>query len=1188
MPLEKVILYGFKSFADKTEATLTPGITGIVGPNGCGKSNISDAIRWALGEQSAKSLRGHRMEDVIFHGSASRKPIGIAEVSLIFGNEDGVFQLPVNQVMVTRRLYRDGESEYLLNKTPAKLRDITDLFLGTGVHPKAYGMMDQERLAHVLTAKPVDRRLLIEEAAGISRYKHQRAEALAKLEATRQNLLRVRDVMEEVRRQLGTLERQAQRAKRYKALVAEREALEVAIWAAEYAALLGESRGTDALLAERRGSAERLQVTLSGQDAEMARLRESLMGEEGRLNELRLEAQKAEAALARLWERGNSLRAQMEEQREEAERLGQERDALLLRVETFRSDAGEKRQAHVVLLGQREAEEGVALEIEARLGALKEALGQARSVLGARRSEQIQLMERLSDFTIAIGGLRERRQQLSLRAERVRLERDATQAGSERLRERLEGLTRQRIDLSAALEALERERVGIRARQEEAARTKAREAERLGELRLELASVTSRREALELLDRQREGYDQGVKRIFEAKEAQRLGGILGTVADLIEVQPQAEIAVGAALGERLQWIVVDSFAHALAALQFLATTGGHATFFPLDSPEQHNGLPQPPPADGNGLVRELAQFVECPPAIMKIFHRLLDGVFLAPDLKTAEAAWRENGNRSYVTPAGEVLHALGWLARGQGGGEGGPDHSLLGRKRTIRQLNEARGHLEEQIRVGERRLAEVEEQLAALESERQSLDVRLRQLEEDALHLERDREEGIREEVRFDSLLKSLGQELSQIEAEDLLVARDLAGKEQELSRAEGAVARLAEEIGTLQVALQGQESQDEELSQTLTKARVEISSLTERCEATQREAAQLEERITETLTRIQQTEERRVMLEQRRIATKADLEANDAQAMELGRRRAATGEQVAAQAQVQQDLAARLRSMEQNRRETEGELTQATTLAHQAEMRLAELRVRQEDLERQSLQQHRLDPGELLARHDPERDLTASEQALREVEGKIAALEPVNLVADEEYQALQERFEYLRTQHDDLARSIKDLEQAIRGMTRTAQQRFLEALEKINANFQEIFQRLFEGGRAELRIIESEDELESGVELVAQPRGKRLQSVTLLSGGEKALTGLALLFAIFYYHPSPFCLLDEVDAPLDDANIHRFLRVLGELAAQTQFLIITHNRKTMEAADVLYGVTMQEPGLSQLVSVRLQAESPA
>ncbi|HXD95318.1 MAG TPA: chromosome segregation protein SMC [Candidatus Acidoferrum sp.] len=1180
MRLEAITLHGFKSFAEKTVVKVLPGITGIVGPNGCGKSNISESVRWALGEQSAKSLRGQRMEDLIFHGTGARKPIGLAEVELTFSN-DGTLSVPWSEIAVARRLYRTGESEYLLNKQPTRLRDILDLFAGTGANPRAYSVMDQDKLNHVLTAKPHERRVFIEEAAGIARYKQQRNETQGKLDAARQNLVRVRDVMDEVRRQLGSLERQAKKAQQYKALQSERRELALAMVAADFAGLSAQAEAMAQELTHLRDAEQGVRARQAGLAAREARQREILQTSEHRLSDLRQSVQKIQGELERLLERREQMGVQLQELGEEAARLDEE-----VRGATERLDAivGE-REAGLAALAEAERlaiERSAAVQtLESEVAGHRAGLASERDRLEALRLEQMRVAAERVDLMRQAGELRERQAQLGRRGERLAHELAEAQAEAELLTGQRATLESARDQAVTELTSLVAERERLAAALTDRAARLAEAEERLAQARLDLASRSSSRDAVRELELAREGYGAGVRAVFADGEAPSLGGVVGTVADLLEVEPGLERAVEAVLGERLQWVVVERFEHARAGVSWLRDRGhGSATFLPLEKLDY--GAPRPtPPA--NDLKWVVSHVTARTPGLLPY---LLGQVAVVEHLDQAEALWRRNGVvATYVTPTGEVLSPTGRL---RGGSEGSASpQSLLTRKRQLRELEDEVRRLTATVDSEQSAVAALAAEVATLRARLTGLEQSVQARQAERVASEKDLEQSVREHERVHRHLETIGAESRQVAGEAADTDALLAQLGQHIDAAVAAESRHEAVMAAARAAITAAQEAETTLVARLTAGRVELAGFAERTDALGRELARLDEMEADFTRRIDQGRLRQGQLSERRTWLTAERERTDVAARDVAGERDRREDEARQAGESHQGLVDELRVIEDEARIVQSEVNRLISAIHEIELKATEGRVRREELAQEAYRTYGVEATALRDLHDPTRDLVPVRERLTDLDERLEAIGPVNLVADEEYRELDERLTFLRTQHDDLTASIKDLDKALRGMTRTAQERFAQAFEEINGHFSQIFARLFEGGRAELRLVEAEeggDPLDTGVDLMAQPRGKRLQSVSLMSGGERALTGLALLFAIFYFRPSPFCVLDEVDAPLDDANIHRFLRVLRELTTQTQFLVITHNRRTMEAADILYGVTMEEPGLSKLVSVNLAA----
>src|SRR5437870_5457429 len=1036
MRLDSITLHGFKSFGERTELRILPGVSCIVGPNGCGKSNISDAVRWALGEQSAKLLRGQRMDDVIFYGSASRKPVGLAEVELRFSN-DGVLAVPWSEIAVARRLYRTGESEYLLNKQPTRLRDILDLFAGTGANPRAYSVMDQDKLNHVLTAKPHERRVFIEEAAGIARYKQQRSETQGKLDGARGNLVRVKDVMDEVKRQLGSLERQAKRAQQYKALEQERRDGALVLAAADFAGLVAE--------------ADRLELEIAQHHE-----REAIQVSDHRLSDLRQGVQKVQADLERLLERREQMGVQLREAAEEVVRLdeeirvtGERLDVLAAERETTRGALGE---AERLVAERTQAADHLAGLVESR----RSGLAEERDRLEGLRLEQIRIAAERTDLMRSAGELRERESQLARRGERLATELREAETEAERIvaaRTELEAARdRALAELAALMSQREELAVQLAARERGLADAETR----LADARLTLAARTSAAESLRELERVREGYDSGVRAIFEAVEREgRVGvdGVVGTVADLLDVPPDLERAVEAVLAERLAWVVVERFDQARAAVTFLQERGaGAATFLPL---ECLSSASDPLPEDDG--VRWIGHRVTAPRE--SLVHFLLGQVAIVDHLDQAETLWRRNGvSATYVTPNGEVLAPTGRLRGGAGGGEA--QHSLLARKRQLRELDEQIRELTETVGITQTTVAQTEADVAALRVRIAECEQTVGQRQAERVAGEKDLEQAIREHEREHRHAETVRIEAGQVTRESDETRAMLARLEQRVAAAREAETAHESTIRGIRDALENAQAEETALVTQLTACRVEVGSIGERVEALGRElvrADQMEADLTQRLeqgkTRQQQLGERRVWLEEERQRT--DSTARDV-AMDRDRAEAAARQA----AEAHETLLDGLRGIEQELRAADGDLHRLVSAMHELELQATERRVRREELALDAQRTYGVDAAALLARHDPNRDLATLGQRVRELAEKLSAIGPVNLVADEEYRELDERLTFLSTQHDDLTASIKDHEKALRGMTHTAQERFVQAFAEINGHFG----RLFEIGRASCR----------------------------------------------------------------------------------------------------------------------------
>src|SRR5438105_270440 len=1080
MKIRRVEISGFKSFADRVVFSFDDGITGVVGPNGCGKSNVVDAVRWAMGEQSAKHLRGRAMEDVIFSGSESRPATGMAEVSLTFQN-DGRLVPPqyagFGEITVTRRLFRNGDSEYEINKTACRLLDITELFLGTGVGTRAYSIIEQGRIGLIVSAKPEDRRAIIEEAAGVTKYKARRKQAERKLEATEQNL------------QVAQREREA---------IAARQAQHE-----EEAGLLG----------------VRLELLAREEDG------------------LQAERQKLADATA--------------------------------------EDEVRRQQA------------------EEDLRAAMDQIHAAQHAVETERHQAVGVLTRLANHRTNLVNLERRKQELSARL--LKAEGEAGQLAA-----RTEEISRQREELSQKLHQAQADRRSLHERhsaQEEELQQGMAERRDLEALlirvREELADRRSRLTSLLELQKNFEGYGRGVKGILlRDEDERRRDGVYGLVADVLRAEPRHEHAIEAVLGERLQLVLVESHAAGLRAVDYLKQAArGRASLVPLTEMEQLPLVPEaaelPAP---EGTVRA-ADVVHCAPEHEKLKRYLLADVFLCETLATALALWaRDPGERTFVSADGEVVDKEGIVS---GGSQEGVADGLLHKRRELQELAETVQELEARLQQSTGEAEQWEALLQSLETSVKRLQQEEREEELSQVRLERDvgrlQEELARLSQR-DQVLRheteQLQQGVAEVEREETQSREAVSGGESEQQERE---ARLR----ALQADLLRAREQSEAVQAEVTRAKVSAAAVAERREGVGRSLARLSEQRSEIEARreklegdVLQGKERAAALEAKGEVTRDELQGLLAEGErlreELGRARA-----------LYDQAQARLRGGDEEVRAERGELEQLARRRSDAELRVQEVRLILQHLEQSTRERHLQELSEVAANRRNEAlrfDAEAAEQRMQELREKIEGLGEVSLTAIDEAKEVGDRFAFLTAQKQDLEESLRKLRSAIERIDRASKERFRETFQLVDERFQQVFPRLFRGGYAELQLVEDPHNpaAEPGVEIVAQPPGKKLVSVNLLSGGEKALTAVSLIFAIFLIKPTPFCLLDEVDAPLDEANVGRYNEMVREMSRSSQFIVITHNKRTMEVADSLYGITMEEPGISKTVSVKLSQKPGA
>ncbi len=1187
MIFKKLEMHGFKTFFDRTEVHFRPGINAVVGPNGCGKSNIADAIRWVLGEQSPKQLRGERMEDLIFSGSEARHPLGMAEVSLTVELTGEELPVPYNtftEICVTRRLYRSGESEYYINNAPCRLRDIRELFLDTGLNPKAYAVISQGHIGSIVDAHPEDRRVLFEEAAGIAKFKERKTSALRKLDATEQNLVRLNDLAVEVKRQLGSLQRQARKAERYHELKQQFEELEVRILVHHH----------ETLVARVRGGEQRLQG--------LAELQETL-----RTETTALEAQHAAGGLesVEVEQALGTLREEFYAQRARLEGVEQQLDGARLRLVSLqealaRGDAESGRLAQLVaahaadLALVEEEERGLAAALEetaarvrdtaAALAAAAGAAGEAKEALDQAAGQLREAVAAEADSQRELTRLETRAEAVEQEARRIAGELAAIEAEDAVLAVRESeiagALGARRAELDRNVEESAATEVGLAREREEAAAAGAQ----LGAAREGLNAATARLSSLSELERNLSGwperFQEELARVLAHRDLD--GGLNGLLADALQVAAEHEVALEAVLGERLKCLLVNAPAVGVEAARVLQEgTDVRGTFLPV-APRRR--APAPAPC-GPGVVARMIDLVSVPAGLRAVAEHLLEDVVIVESLAAAAALWREGAAGTFVTPVGEVLWPDGAVTAGRLD----PSRELLPLVRSIRETQAVAAELGARVPELAARQDAARARLAALEETARRLAEEGRGIEQAITALEKDLLLARQKRGAHAAQRERLGELAARTQGEQDQLAGLLATERERRNELAASRAACEERAAALEAERSGRLSEEKALMERLSALQVELAAGRERAAhlATRREHLTAESsRAAERRAGIaRETEQARAGMAQ--AATGVE-ELSGARAVAVGERDRVEARLNAAQDR-HRELAGRAREAEERLRQLRARREEIQAEHGALQVRLAEEQVRREHLRGRVLELRGLPPEEIL--DEPARAVLleaaveALEESHRELGRQIQALGPVNLAAIGDQQELQERLATQQRQQADLEQASRDLRQAIAKINATSREKFLETFEQINEKFQETFPQLLENGHALLRLGEGEDPLESGIEILAQPAGKKLKHISLLSGGEQALTGIALLLAIFMVKPSPFCLLDEVDAPLDESNIMRFLRVLRRSVGGSQLVMVTHNKRTMENANHLVGVTMSDPGVSRLITVQLREQ---
>ncbi len=1206
LKLKRVELQGFKSFCERSELRFSgEGIAAIVGPNGCGKSNISDAISWVLGEQSAKSLRGTRMEDVIFAGTRDRKALGMAYVTMTLVDPD-VGEAPHKlhpvedsaprkhgEITITRRLFRSGESEYLIDGRPARLRDIQDLFMGTGLGPESYAIIEQGRIGQILSSKPQDRRNVIEEAAGVTRFKTRKRLAEAKLEGAKQNLARVYDILEEVTRQVNSLKRQAAKAKRYNELKTDLESRLRVVLSGKFRLLERDAAKTAIDLNLAATETRTLGAEVSEKEAAHERRQQACyeierLLTEGRqqLSDANVEAERTRGQLQSQVKESGAIEQRIALAEKESEELGGRLERLDAEIAVHRSNldaleaqTSQTRTRMLEINQQRES-------LQARTRERERAIESGRQLILRLLGEASTLKNQLAQIDEYLAGIeretaRSSREEQVASAEIERIEAARKQLGETMAQRQMEldTVTGERKRTEAEL--ADRRRIAAELRHE------------IDTVKTDVSQIRARKESLEQVLAHRTYTTESVKRLFAAFESGKAPGVkpLGVLADYVEVDRQFEKPAEEFLHEELEYVVVESWQQADQGLDFIrAGLDGRATFLvhPEPNGNGHSHLPEPAIGPETGIAARLSDSLRLTNGFRDRAVDLLPRVslcFLAEDRVSAQRLSVAYPHLYFLLPDGVCYH--GHTVTGGKKSGAGP----LAMKREARELTA-------RLKSGQSRLDEMIARLDALSQEIIGLEAELERLRSLQQAREKDR-------LALDHDMRKLGEDLSRsnsrlsvarLELERLRRDAGKSADQRERNRAaveekEALRAAREQELEAQRQELEKLEGQGATIGEEHAATRAALAGLEERHRGEGTAMARLEQLFRETSNRrnaIAPEIGRLGELRARLLASNIELDQKSALlAGQIDELEGRVNEMAAQDAAMREALRAGEEELKALRIAVQEALEKRSAIEVDLVRKQAELKFLDET-SRKELNC----PVEELAADDemvPDADAIAeAEQSCNEVRNRIESLGPVNAAAMEEYVEAQQRQEFLSVQRQDLIDSIRDTEKAIQEIDQVSRQKFAEAFEAINANFRTIFQSLFGGGTGEMRLTDQENLAESGIDIVCSPPGKRLQNVLLLSGGEKALAAVALLMAIFKYQPSPFCIMDEVDAPLDEANIGRLTRLLKEMSEQTQFVVITHSKRTMEAAQALYGVTMQEPGVSRLVSVRFGAAEAA
>jgi len=1182
MYLKSLEAIGFKSFADKVKVEFHNGVTAIVGPNGCGKSNVMDAIRWVLGEQSAKALRGGNMQDVIFSGASRRKPLAMAEVSLTFAECEAELGTDFHEVTITRRVFRDGGSQYEINRKPCRLRDIQQLFMDTGIGRTAYSIMEQGKIDQILSSRPEDRRAIFEEAAGITKYKAQRREALRKLEHTEANLVRLDDIIREVKRQIGSLQRQAGKARRYRERTDELKDMESKLARHQFdrfSVSIGEfEQAVDSSLETH----EQLNLEIELKDTELAEARQKLETIDAELTELRDRQSSARNAIERAeqshttnenrvteyGELKENCRLEISGTEEKIRTQEEQLEFISTQLETSQGLLAENRTATEakqeeaqMLNAQINTVEAERAEVENRMSELQSQVQEARNQLNALEIQQ-------KNFLFRVENLKNEQSELATKLETEKAEADRH---AREVEEAEAQLSRDRDELGD----LRDEEAGLSEEAREAA-------DRLKETSSEHQKLTARRDALVQLDQDHAGSPAAAQELLAASENGELPSALqGTLSDHIQVKPGYEAAMARLLGEAVNALVVADRTTAQAIAERLRDAaegeGGRCLLAALDLPRRIESSGEPFSMTAAG------RYVEADATAKPVIDALLADAHVVDHLEAAYELRGQVSTALVATRDGELITREGLILAGK---QEGGSLSVLKRQNELRELAEQIEPLAAKITTGEtereqaqQRLGEMRERVTAAQTKVQQGEVNLATLRQAQKSRERALEELRNDHDTAAREIAKLGEQDAVDHAKHDELQQLVNAKTEEITAAEAQATGLSTKLDELA-------TQEAGMRQSLTELQVRLATQEQQCKNWEEQREPVANRLLELRETI---EKRRAEAEdyERKIseATEAIAAANVAKA-EAETERTELERLVTEQQGLKTEAATAIEERERAMRETRKQLNELQSARSEKEVALERERLLLDQLRERMRRAYELELEELpVLEENPQAptDWAALEAEVSDKRRQIDAMGPVNLDAIQEYDELEERHGFLEQQQSDMYKAKDDLQAAIKQINETTKKLFAETFEQVRENFQDTFKELFgPGGRSNLVLLDADDPLECGIDIVAKPPGKQLQSITLLSGGEKTMTAVALLFAIYMVKPAPFCVLDEMDAPLDESNINRFIRMVQRFVRQSQFILITHNKRTISIADVLYGVTMEEKGVSKVVSVRL------
>ena len=1186
MLLKSLELDGFKSFVDGTHIDFTSGLTAIVGPNGCGKSNVSDAIRWVIGEQSSKSLRGTKSEDLIFNGSSTRKPVNRAEISLTLSRVPQGIRIAnvphvADEVKVTRCYHRSGESEFYINQVPCRLKDITDFLLDVGISPKVLSVIEQGHIQDIIASKPESRRILIEEAAGILKFKHRKNEALRKLDASTQNLERITDIVQELGRQAESLKRQAAKAERYKKFQGEIKELSLKLFAKKIRQYTADLKVIGEEFSAQTENKTAKNTRASFLDNQITQLNIEIEETLGLLNEKKEGVYQLTNKISKNEHTIELKKSQIDQA--ETDIRSAKNDVTQLQKEIVdQSNEAQNQRAQLGTLSEEISTEEHKLTEESRiLEEKKEYLNAIENEVKEGSAQSLELLHDISKKKSDLAALESQSDSLRHRDQKLSTDYEETSSLREEFLVSLNQSNAIVQEKSEHLEELKNNRQLLYQKTEQKRQQLTSETNLLDTLKEDYLTQSSLLTSLKELRNKFEGFEDGVRSLMNHNEnGGRLKGLRGVLADVLKTPVKYEAAITAALGEKLQGVIVNSYDDSVEAITYLKeNSSGRSSFIPLNMKEN-----QDPPVylNGNpGILGKALNFIECEEEYQQVIEMLLRNVVLVTDLSTAVQVFQNpEFNGTVVTQNGEMIDSQGMVFGGSVDEKS--TSNLLSQNREMEELATKTNQLNENYKTALKISDENKNSLEKMELKLAEENQAIHQVEL-ALNDSRNELEQHRKEIeRLESKLSLIKQEqsdgkkgMSELNLRKESLVSEIENSDLKRNQLEEALNLLQQKLNSCKVAL-------EEKSDGIGNIKVQIASLKGKKENTLTEINRLELQQDNHRHQIRKRENDTKESQQKIDETQQTIKIIEKGILHDVREKDRLEEEVITDEENLREKEESVKEMEKESKDLSRNIQELTETISKIELKQSEIKIQRAHIEERTFEDFNVGLTELLNRPAEEFDVKEVEQATRELKEKIGRMGEVNLAALSDFRTTNERYLFLKTQQDDLADSIHLLHQTIERINRTTKQRFLDTFEKVNEKFKETFAHLFRGGKAELSLTDKSNPLESGVEISANPLGKRMQNLTLLSGGEKAMTAIALVFSVFKVRPSPFCLLDEVDAPLDEANVVRFQEMLKQMSENTQFILITHNQKTMSFADVLYGITMEEHGVSKAVSVNL------